>query len=135
MRKFIVNNLQYELYDKIDFSEIKFDFFGCKILAELIKKCENVNFLRLNKCKFPEKGLQEIINSLNTFDDFYTVDLSDVKFSLNNLKHISQICKESQKKKIIYDDIALNGASGKNPNKQTKVVDKMKKKFSEFSFK
>jgi DNA integrity scanning protein DisA with diadenylate cyclase activity len=128
LRKFIVKNLQYELYDEVDFSNLKFDYFGCKILSELIKKCENIYLLKLNNCFFPEKGLQEILNSLNTFDDFYTLELFNVKLTKNNLKHIAHIKNESKKKKIEYD-------ACQNQNNQTKVLNKTMKKLNDFTFK
>lgn len=130
LRKYILNILRYSLYEDIDFSYITFDSFGIKILSELIKKCEAIYFLKLNYCIFPEKGLEEILNALNSFDDFYTIELKGVKLSMNNLKHICQISKDSYKKKIIYDEHL-------NQNKKIKVLNnnKITKKFSEITFK
>jgi hypothetical protein len=128
IRKYLVKNLINELFDEVDFSDIKFDYFGCKILSELIKKSLNVYLLRLNKCIFPEKGIEEILNSLNTFDDFYTLELYGVKLSKNNIKHIAQINKESKKKKIEYD-------ASQNQNTKTKVLNKNIKNSIGFTFK
>ena len=127
IRKYIVNTLQYQLYDEVNLSNIKFDLFGSKILAELIKKCESICLLKLNKCIFPEEGLQAILDSLTTFDDFYTLHLYGVKLSLNNIKHIAHI-KKDIKKKILYEN-------KDGENKQSKVLKKTSKKFEEFKFK
>ena len=128
IRKFLVKILINELFDEVNLSDIKFDYFGCKIISELIKKCLNIYLLRLNNCIFPEKGLEEILNSLNTFDDFFTLELYGVKLSKNNVKHIAQINKESIKKKIEYD-------SSQNQNIMTKALNKNTKKSIGFTFK
>lgn len=132
LRKFLTKNLEYELYDEVDFSNVTFDLFGCKILAELIKKCEGMYLLRLNECIFPEKGLEEILNSLNFFDDFFTLELNGVKLNFNNLKQIAWSNYNSNKKKIIYDN-----SNGNNDNKlkQCKILNKKGKKVKDFSFK
>ena len=77
---------------------------------------------------FSWKGIEEILNSLNTFDDFYTLELYGVKLSKNNIKHIAQINKESKKKKIEYD-------ASQNQNTKTKVLNKNIKNSIGFTFK
>jgi hypothetical protein len=109
LRKYLINILKNELFDEVDFSDIKFDILGCMLISEIIKKCGEVYLLRLNNCYFPENGLQEILNSLDYFDDFYTIELNGVKLNINNRKHIALINKDN-KKKIVYDDIVNKNA-------------------------
>ena len=128
LRNYLLNVLKEILFDEIDFSDINFDLFGSKILAEIVKKCENVYCLRLNNCTFPDEGLQNLLKSLNTFDDFFTLDLSGVKISFNNNKLLAGIVKESYKKKIIFD-------GDSNLNKQSKVLKNKLNKVKNFTFK
>lgn len=138
LRKYLINILINELFDEVDFSDIKFDILGCRLLSEIIKKCGQVYLLRLNNCYFPENGLQEILNSLDYFDDFYTIELNGVKLSINNKKYIALINKDN-KKKIIYDDVVNKNASIQSnydsKNKTPKIIGNIHKKTKYFSFK
>lgn len=127
LRKYINRIFREIFYDQVDLSKIETDLFGCKIIADLVKNCENVKYLNLSNAILPEEGIELILNSLDYFDDYYTINLEGVLLSFSNLKHISSVMN-NPKKKILY-------ITNRGDKKKSKVIKQISEKFKNLSFK
>jgi hypothetical protein len=99
----INKNIITELY----LNESKIGSEGAQIMSNLLKFCENIKYIDFSYSTFSEEELRLILNSVEKFMDFLSIDLSCVNISLKNLKFIKIIQNLDYKKQIIIGDNCL----------------------------
>jgi len=105
IKNYITNLLLEILYkEEIELNQLETDIFGCQILADYIKKCDIIKYLDLSNSVFPSEGVECILSALESFDDYYILNLKGVTLSINNIKHIALIIKNPKKKILFKND-------------------------------
>ncbi len=128
LRNYISNILCEILYqEEVELTELETDEFGSKIIGDFIKKCDAIRYLNLSNSVFHPEGIKYILDGMDSFDDYYTLNLEGITLSLDNLKHIAQIIKNPKKKILLTDT--------RNLKKKSKVTKGMHRDFKNFQIK
>ena len=128
IRAFISNTLADMFYkEEVELNKLETDTLGCKIISDFIKKCDVIKYLDLSKSVLPSEGIESILIALESFDDYYTLNLEGVTLSIDNIRHIANVLRNPKKKVLFTDNVNL-----KNRTKAAKAV---LKDFRSFSFK
>lgn len=114
-------------YEEVELNKLETDLLGCKIISDFIKKCDAIRILDLSNSVLPEEGIECILNALETFDDYYTLNLEGVTLSIDNVRHVANVMRNPKKKVLFTDTVNLK--------KKTKAARAMLKDFKSFSFK
>jgi len=114
-------------YEEVELNKLETDFLGCRIISDFIRKCDAIKLLDLSCSVLPEEGIESILNALESFDDYYTLNLEGVRLSIDNIKHIAHVMRNPKKKVLFTDSVNLK--------KKTKAAKAVLKDLRSFSFK
>lgn len=114
-------------YEEVELNKLETDLLGCKIIADFIKKCDAIKVLDLSNSVLPEEGIECILKALESFDDYYTLNLEGVILSVYNIKHIATVMRNPKKKILFLDNV--------EKKKKTKVEKAVLRDFKNFSLK
>jgi len=127
IKAYISNTLAEIFYSEdVELNKLETDLLGCKIISDFIKKCDVIKNLDLSKSVLPAEGIECILCALDSFDDYYTLNLQGVKLSIDNIRHIAYVLRNPKKKVLFTDTVNLK--------QKTKGAKAILKDFS-FSFK
>lgn len=128
IKAYISNNLaDIFYYEEVELNKLETDLLGCRIIADFIKKCDAVKVLDLSKSVLPEEGVECILNALDSFDDYYTLNLEGILLTIDNIRHIAGVMRNPKKKVLFTDNVNLK--------KKTKAAKAVLHDLRSYSFK